>query len=111
LSFANRGLAFTSQGSLDNAIDDYAAALRLNPNLPIALYGRAITYSNKAQYDLAIADYDAALHARSDWAEPLYGRGIAKLKRGDSDGNADIAKATALDVDVAGEFARRGGRP
>jgi tetratricopeptide (TPR) repeat protein len=111
LSFANRGLAFTSQGSLDNAIDDYAAALRLNPNLPIALYGRAITYSNKAQYDLAIADYDAALHARSDWAEPLYGRGIAKLKRGDSDGNADIAKATALDADVAEEFARRGGRP
>jgi tetratricopeptide (TPR) repeat protein len=95
----------------DQAIADYTQALRLDPKLAMALHGRAIAYSNNGQYDLAIADYDAALQARSDWAEPLYGRGIAKLKRGDSDGNADIAKATALDADVAGEFARRGGRP
>jgi tetratricopeptide (TPR) repeat protein len=109
--FLHRGYAKAALGNYDQAIADYTQALRLDPKLAMALHGRAIAYSNNGQYDLAIADYDAALQARSDWAEPLYGRGIAKLKRGDSDGNADIAKATALDADVAGEFARRGGRP
>jgi tetratricopeptide (TPR) repeat protein len=76
----------------------------------MALYGRAISYSNNAQYDLAITDYDAALQLRPDWAEPLYGRGIAKLKKGDASGNADVAKATTLDADVGNRFIKRGGR-
>ena len=65
-----------------------------------------------SRHDLAISDYDAALRLNADWAEPLFGRGIAKIKTGDAEGGkADIAKAIALDADVAQDFAARGGRP
>jgi tetratricopeptide (TPR) repeat protein len=85
--------------------------LRLDPKLEFALYGRAIAHGNSARHDLAIADYDAALRLRPDWAEALYGRGIAKMQKGDAaDGKADVAKATAIDAQVAKKFARHGGR-
>jgi tetratricopeptide (TPR) repeat protein len=109
--FLYRGWATAALGNFDRAIQDYDQALRLDPTLEYALYGRAIAHSNSARHDLAIADYDAALGLRPDWAEPLYGRGIAKMQNGDAaGGKADIAKATAIDAQVAKNFARHGGR-
>jgi tetratricopeptide (TPR) repeat protein len=109
--FVYRGWATATLGDFDRAIQDYDQALRLDPKLELALYGRAIAHSNSARHDLAIADYDAALRLRPDWAEPLYGRGIAKMQNGDAaGGKADIAKATAIDAQVAKNFARHGGR-
>ncbi|HYY36648.1 MAG TPA: tetratricopeptide repeat protein [Xanthobacteraceae bacterium] len=109
--FLYRGWATAALGDFDRAIQDYDQALRLDPKLEYALYGRAIAHSNSARHDLAIADYDAALGLRPDWAEPLYGRGIAKMQDGDAaGGKADIAKATAIDAQVAKNFARHGGR-
>jgi tetratricopeptide (TPR) repeat protein len=109
--FVYRGWATATLGDFDRAIQDYDQALRLDPKLEFALYGRAIAHGNSARHDLAIADYDAALRLRPDWAEALYGRGIAKMQKGDAaDGKADVAKATAIDAQVAKKFARHGGR-
>jgi len=41
-------------------------------------------------------------------ATALYGRGLAKLKKGDRSGDADLAAAKAIRPDVAGDFARLG---
>jgi hypothetical protein len=52
------------------------------------------------------------LRLEPEWAEPLFGRGVAKTTNGDAaGGKADIAKAIAIDADVAQDFAARGGRP
>ena len=42
----------------------------------------------------------------------LYGRGVVKLRQGDLEGgNADIATATAIQANIADEFARYGVAP
>ena len=52
--------------------------------------------------DKSINTYDAALRLQSKSAWSHYGRGLAKLKKGmTSDGQADIAAATALDAHIA----------
>jgi hypothetical protein len=38
----------------------------------------------------------------------LYGLGTAKLRKGDSSGNADIASAKAIKPDIAEDFVRYG---
>jgi tetratricopeptide (TPR) repeat protein/predicted aspartyl protease len=70
---------------------------------------RGLVYLVMGDYDKSIADYDAALkiNAKSAWS--LYGRGIDKLrKQKTSDGDADIAQATALWPGVVEAFKRRG---
>ena len=53
---------------------------------------------------------DVAIKINPNSARFLYGRGLAKLKKGDSSGNEDIAAAKALkrNYDIAKEFARYG---
>jgi hypothetical protein len=67
------------------------------------------------EFDKAITDFDAELDIMGQStstplaAFPFYGRGVAKLKKGDSaGGNADIAKANAIQLDIAGLFTRYG---
>jgi len=60
-------------------------------------------------YDKSIEAYDAALKIDAKNAWSLYGRGIDKLrKQKTSDGDADIAQATAMGSPVLEEFKRRG---
>ena len=50
------------------------------------------------EYERAIQQFDGAIKADPRSAEAFYQRGVAKLKRGDTaDGEADIAKAAAID--------------
>jgi hypothetical protein len=49
------------------------------------------------------------LKVHPNTASSLYGRGVAKLRKGDSSGgNADIAAAKAIQVNIDEEFARDG---
>jgi len=62
-----------------------------------------------ADYDKSIADYDASLKINAKNARSLYGRGIDKPReQKTSEGDADIAHATALWPRVVEEFKRRG---
>ena len=63
------------------------------------------------QFDRAIADYSDALDSDPKLATSIYGRGIARLKKGDRRGSADIASAQAIKSDIAEEFTRYGLRP
>jgi hypothetical protein len=58
--------------------------------------------------DKAIADYDAALQLDAKRATALYGRGLAKAKKGDASGEADIAAAKAIKPDIAKVFDHAG---
>ena len=58
---------------------------------------------------LRIADYDTALKLDANAAGSLYGRGIAKIKKGnETEGNADIKSAQALDPNITKRFSGYG---
>jgi len=56
----DRGLAHLKRGLLDKSIEDYNAALRLDPRFAAALYGRAIARRKAGDAEGAAADLASA---------------------------------------------------
>jgi tetratricopeptide (TPR) repeat protein/predicted aspartyl protease len=103
-------------GDLPLALKDCNAALkRVAKSSP--LYARAarslgLVLLRMGEYDKSISDYDAALKGDPKDAWSWYGRGIDKLrKQKTSEGEADIAQATALSSKIADEYHRYGIAP
>lgn len=95
------------------AVKDCNAALkRADKSSPLyakVADSRGLVFLRMGDYDKSITDYDASLRIDANNARPLYGRGIDKLrKQKTSDGDADIARATAIWPQVVEEFKRRG---
>jgi len=104
-ALANAGLAL--------ALKDCNAALK-RASKSSAFYARVadsrgLVFFRMGDYDKSIADYDSSLKINPKNAWSLYGRGIDKLrKQKTSEGDADVAQATAVWPEVAEEFKRRG---
>ena len=97
---------------MQQALADCNESLRLDGNDPDALASRGFTYLKLGQLADAIVDYDAALKVAPKHASSLYGRGVVKLRQADVEGgNADLATATAIQANIADEFARYGVAP
>jgi tetratricopeptide (TPR) repeat protein len=110
-AFNNRCWARAVVGRVAEAVADCDESLRLAPNIANTLENRGFAYLKMGQYDRAIADYDAGLRLNpANKADYLYGRGLAKLKKGDASGNADVAAAKVLHEKIAEEFASYGVR-
>jgi tetratricopeptide (TPR) repeat protein len=71
LDLVKSGNAHFGDGNLDQAIEDYTAALRIEPNGYLALYNRGNVYYDKNNYKLAIEDYNAALKIEPDYQPAL----------------------------------------
>ena len=86
-----------------SAIADCDKALLLKRNYEI-YDSRGFAYLKLKEFDKAIVDYDKALELQEN-AYSLYGRGVAKRRKGDlAGGDADIAKAVALDREMAAKM-------
>jgi tetratricopeptide (TPR) repeat protein len=101
---------------LAKALSDCNAAYRLsdksNPLTAPILESRGLVRLRLGDNDKAIADYDESLKLAPKDAVSLYGRGVAKIrKQKTADGEADLARATALSSTVADEFKRHGISP
>ena len=59
--FTNRGDSYQFRGDLGAALDDYNAALRLDPKFALAYNNRAVLYRKMGERAKALADYEAAL--------------------------------------------------
>jgi tetratricopeptide (TPR) repeat protein len=95
----------THNVSLDLALGDCAAALKINPTNAAAIDSRAFVELRLGKLDDALTDYDAAVAMRPAQATSLYGRGLVKLRKGmTSAGNADLAAARAAYGDVDEQF-------
>jgi len=57
----NRGDSYQYKGELGTALDNYNAALRLDPNFAQAYNNRAVLYKKMGERSKALADYEAAL--------------------------------------------------
>lgn len=106
--FGSRCLARATVNQLQPALADCNESLRLRPNDAGTLGSRGFTYLKLGLFDASIVDYDASLGIEQN-AYTLFGRGIARRKKGDlAGGDADIAAAKAIKIDIAEDFAKLG---
>lgn len=104
---------------LDAARADCDQALALSPGEARILDSRGLVGIKQEKFYDALADYDAAVRAGlQSFPEDLviasffYGRGVAALRLGRlAEGNADLAKATGLDPNIAKTYAGYGVTP
>jgi tetratricopeptide (TPR) repeat protein len=75
--YADRGMVRVRQGNYDKAIDDFNAALKLEPKLASALYGRGVAESHKNKAAAASADIAAARELEPKLPERYQRAGIA----------------------------------
>lgn len=107
-AYDNRCWARAVIGILKQALADCTAALRLMPDNPATYDSRGFIFLKMDQPDAAVSAYDSALRINPKLAFALYGRGLAKLRNEDSEGEADVAAAKALQGDIAQEYLRYG---
>jgi lipoprotein NlpI len=91
---ALRGRAYSAIARHDRAIDDFDAALKLNPISALALNSRGLALHAKGAYDQAIDDFDAAVTLFPRYYDAFRNRGTARFFSGDS-------KAAAADFTAA----------
>jgi tetratricopeptide (TPR) repeat protein len=102
---------------LERAIDDCDDALRRTDKKDAGWYAarldsRGFAYLRMGKIEKAIRDFDDSLKLNPKNASSLYGRGIAKLRQGkNSEGQAEIAAATALRPQIGDFFNRHGLTP
>ena len=106
-AFNNRCWAGAVLGRLKQSVDDCSHVLKLH-NIGNVFENRGFAYLKMGQFDLAFADYELALRLDGPRADLLFGRGLARLKKGDAGGDADLAAASALNPKIAEEFAKYG---
>jgi TPR repeat protein/Flp pilus assembly protein TadD len=107
--YNNRGASYRNLSRYNQAIEDYDAAIRLNPEYATAFYNRGIAYDRKGFYGLAIDDFDTAVELNPDLSDAYIQRGLAYVK----DGRYDIAienfsKAIRLDPELDSAYFNRG---
>src|SRR5215475_12545613 len=56
IAHTNRGNAYAARGDFDNAIGDYDAAIKYNPNFSKPFNNRGVAFLKKGDYDRAIKD-------------------------------------------------------
>jgi tetratricopeptide (TPR) repeat protein len=105
----NRGASYRNMNRYNQAIEDYDAAIRLNPEYATAYYNRGIAYDRKGFHGLAIDDFDTAIRLNPDLSDAYNQRGLAYVK----DGRYDVAienfsQAIRLDPELDSAYFNRG---
>jgi tetratricopeptide (TPR) repeat protein len=92
----------------DEAIHDYTAALKLDPQDDYSLQNRARAHLKQAAWEAAVADLDEALRIKPNEAAVLNLRALARLRKGDSDrALADADDAVRIKPDLASAYDTR----
>jgi tetratricopeptide (TPR) repeat protein len=94
VAFCNRGLAYSSLGQWDKAIDDYTRAIGIDPDYVNANYNRGLAYSALGQWNKAIADYSKTIEIDPKFATAYSNRSVAYNNLGQW--NKSIADCTRV---------------
>lgn len=107
--YNNRGVAYVDKRDYAHAIQDYDVAIRLNPNLASAFYGRGEADDHTGEFDRAIQDYNEAIRLNPSFAYAYDARGRAHRNKGEFDqAIRDYGEAIRLDPNYALAFNDRG---
>ena len=75
-AYTERGVTHHNKGDVDKAIEDYNAAIALDPEFAEAYTGRGKAYRDKGEFDKAIEDYNTAIALNPELAESYTYRGL-----------------------------------
>lgn len=110
----DQGLTKSRQGDFRGAIDDYTAALQINPNFSLAYNNRGNARSRLKDYQGAINDFTQAIQINRNWgnlgiASAYNNRGNAYAALGELQrGIVDYNQAIRLDSNNANAYYNRG---
>lgn len=97
--YVNRGQHRRDRPAL--AFEDFATAIRLDPNYAVAYNARADYYASLGRHDEAIRDFDEAIRLAPRYAHPMYDpyefRARSKEAKGDLKG-AEVDHALSLKI-------------
>jgi protein O-mannosyl-transferase len=79
------GAVFMKKGKVDEAIEQYQAALQLAPISSVDYYNLGLAFSSKGRVDEAIAQFQAALQLDPDFADAHSGLATAYFNKGQID--------------------------
>jgi tetratricopeptide (TPR) repeat protein/S1-C subfamily serine protease len=107
-NFEARASRRFDEGRYDQAIADYTAALKLDPQLTSAMVNRGWAYLNKEDYETASADFGAALKIDPEMRAAYEGRGTCQREMGQYDqAIRDLTEAIRRDSADADGYERR----
>jgi tetratricopeptide (TPR) repeat protein len=97
-TLVNRGIVQVALRQYQQALQDYTAAMKLEPTLPEAYVSRGNLWFLAENYDKAIADYDQALSLNLGRAHiAYYNRGLAHERKGNRESAlSDYRQASQL---------------
>ena len=105
-----KGLIYQNRRNYEKAVEHYAEALRLNPQLAEAYNNRGNVYNSMGEHDCAITDFNKAIQLKPDYADAYNNRGNAYDKKGDSDRAIEnFTKAIQLKPDLVEAYYNLGG--
>lgn len=98
VAYSLRGAALDGQGRSEEAIDDFVAAIELQPNFPDAHNGLALSLLKSNRIDEGIAELQIALRLGMRTSELYLNLALAHYVRGELDIAAEACR-TALELD------------
>lgn len=78
----DKGIEASLRGSLDDAIREYEAALKINDNIPEAHNNLGFAYLDKSEFEKAIEHQKRAIELKPDLANAYFGLAMAYERTG-----------------------------
>jgi tetratricopeptide (TPR) repeat protein len=95
--YQTRGRKLLQEDRCQDAIDQFTAALKLDPAVSLAFNARGYAYFRLKRYAEALADFDEAIRLNPSYLNAYVNRGAARRAAGDKAG-ADADKAKTLEL-------------
>jgi tetratricopeptide (TPR) repeat protein len=109
LDYSNRGATYQNLGRHGEALADFEAAIRIDPNLALAYSNRGVIYETLCRHAEALADYDAAIRLDPNDAGAYFKRGNAHhLLRQHPEALVNFDAAIRIDPNLAPAYNNRG---
>jgi tetratricopeptide (TPR) repeat protein len=104
-----RGELRADEDRAQEALDDFEAAVALNPKLWRAAHNRGVSYAAEGKYAEALQDFNRALQINTKFANGYFNRGEIRYEQGDFNGAIrDYSDALRLSPQDAGAYNSRG---
>jgi len=108
-SYTNRGIAFTSLGQWNNAINDFNKVIDMDPNYGSGYLDRGVAYQNTNQWNKSIEDFSKAIEIDPNNLDAFAGRGVSYGVLGQSDkAIADLSRTIEIDPKFTKGYSNRG---
>jgi lipoprotein NlpI len=110
IALSNRGAIYIDVGRLDLAIQDFDAAIAIQPDAAASYVNRGNAYDIQGDYGRALDDYNQAISLQPELASAYLNRGVTYGNQENLDLELkDLDRAIQLDPDYATAYSNRAG--